>query len=170
MLQFLDCGEIKRQVAIVVESHIKSSSGNVYTQITGGHLQLRGCVREVRLGHLRNASWRGDRYGHWTFEICLDVNDELDHETIESYEDRDTVWCMPIVTWDRSITEALPSLQVYCLVLDDLNDEATEFTRIGWMSVLYDWEEDVTEELRWITDYASKETWDAEDLITVTIY
>jgi hypothetical protein len=168
-LEFLHGAMPHREMAAVVDMEIQSPSGNVYSHITGGYVRLRGKLGEVRLDQLPNAGWRGDRGGHFAYEFSLDTTEGPCHEDMESYPDQGPVLCVPVATYDRANPEDLRSIQVYCILLDRVDEETPKFTRVGWMSVLDDWEEEVHQELRWITDYACTELRVTEGLDIVTI-
>lgn len=153
----------------MLDTHIQSPSNNIYTNITGGFIRLQGKLGRVRLSRLQNASWRGDRGGHFTYEYSLDTTGGPCHEDMESYPDRGAVSCIPVATYDRANPGTLESLQIYCILLERAGSTAAEFRRIGWMSVLCDWEEEVDRELRWIARYARAEPQVAGKLDVVTI-
>ena len=160
--------ELRRQIVTVVKVRIRSPSGNSYNDISNGYVRLQGKLGEVNLSHLQNADWRGDRNGHWTYEIGYDVDGGPNQEDIESYSNRELVCCLPIAVYDRAHTGTWESPQVSCLLLRTEDVKKMKFTRIGWMSVLDDWEAEVHPELRWIIEYACSEH-QGEELDVVTI-
>ena len=148
--------------------NIQSPSGNIYSHITGGYIRLKGRLGNIQVDRLPEADWRGDRGGHYTYDYIHDITEKHNNEESESYPDRDTVSCLPIATYDRANEDAT-SLQVYCILLRCVDVETMTYSRIGWMSVLDDWEADVHEELIWITNYARTAPLDSGGLDTVTI-
>ncbi|KAL5398993.1 hypothetical protein PMIN02_001068 [Paraphaeosphaeria minitans] len=167
-LRFLDGTTTHRYVTTVLDANVQSSSGNVYSNITGGYVRLQGKLGRIRLDRLQNANWRGDRGGHYTYEFAIDVGGPS-HEDMEDYQDPGSVYCVPIASYDRANPGDLASIQVYCIVLEPVEGESMKFTRIGWMTVLKDWEEEVHAELRWVLDYACAQPQATEGLDILTM-
>lgn len=140
---------------------IESQTNDVYTNITGGHIILRGKLGTVKLPGEGEPEWRGDRGGHYTYDWALDVS--TDAKPI-------IVHCLPIATHDRAHHAPFLSLQVHCLLLEPTSQNHTAFTRIGTMRVLLDWKAAVKEDFRWISDYAQGHSPLEQDSDIVRIY
>jgi hypothetical protein len=170
-VEFREPGVIHRQVATVVNADVESSSDNVFSHVTNGYVRIKGKLGNVRLNRLGDADWRGDRNGQWTYEIDLDTTEGPGHEDMETYRSRRSGLCIPIITYDMGNPDTFESLQVFCLLLKRVNLQATEmkYRRIGWMSVLYDWKDEIDPELKWITDFAQSDSWVSEGQDVVTI-
>lgn len=141
---------------------VESDTGQIYNNVTGGSLVLRGKLGRVKLSKLTDAEWRGDRGGHYTFEFRLDV-DMADMEDVFPY-------CLPILIHDRANPQFFDSLEVHCLLFQQIESDSNKFTRLGTLQVLLDWEAETIEELRWITDFVRGDMPLSADLDLVTVY
>ncbi|KAJ4218913.1 hypothetical protein NW759_008066 [Fusarium solani] len=162
-INILDREGIDRHLVEITDVKIESSTDQIYTNVTGGHIRVLGKVGHVDLPNLEDAEWRGDRGGHYTFEFSLDVDDEIDIE-------EDAPYCLPILTHDRANRNPFKSLEVHCLLLQKVETNSIGFRRIGSLQVLLDWEAETIDEFRWITDFARDESPLAQGLDTLMIY
>jgi hypothetical protein len=169
-IEFLKRTDVQMELVKVLEVKIESPSGKRYSHVTGGYVRLEGKLGQVNFSTLNNAPWRGDRGGHWTYECSLDVDLEFfGPETMESCPNRPSLYCLPIATHDRANPKTLSSLQVHCLLMEQIEEGKVDFRRVGLLIVLMDWQSVVDPELRWITDFAAASSL-AQNLDIVTIY
>ncbi|KAJ3546273.1 hypothetical protein NM208_g1640 [Fusarium decemcellulare] len=159
----LDHQGIDRQLAEVIDVEIESDNNQPYNNVTGGYILMLGKLGQVQRSNLPDAEWRGDRGGHYTFEVSLDVHQDSD-------SDQAALHCLPVLTHDRANRNPFKSLEVHCLLLQQVEQDSIAFTRTGTLQVLLDWEAETTEELRWITDFARQEHPPVEDLDLLMIY
>lgn len=162
-INMLDREGIDRQLVKITEVKIKSSTDQIYTNVTGGFIRVLGKLGQVNVPILEEPEWRGDRGGHYTFKFSLDVDDDIDTEEEDPY-------CLPILTHDRANRNPFKSLEVHCLLLQKIETNSAEFRRIGSLQVLLDWEAETIDEFRWITDFAREESPLAQGLDTLMIY
>jgi hypothetical protein len=114
------------QLATVLKVKIESPSEKRYSHVTGGYIRLEGELGRVNFNALKNADWRGDDSGAYTYECFLDVHPKIfNEEQMESCPNRPSLYCLPIATGGRA------HRQVYCLLMEQVQEATTNFVRVG---------------------------------------